>query len=273
MAKISQYEEIPLDNLVIGQGQVRTHEVGAEIDELAASIKAQGLLQPIVVCKATNPEKWEILVGQRRFLAFKRLGLESITAAILDERVSPEIAKTISITENLIRRQLSGKDLTDGITYLYNHYGNIPAVVQATGLPDKAVRNHVKYKRLTPILKDMVDNNTVDIKVALKAQDSATENNVIDEQLAIRLAQEMAPMTGVQQKKFVESVGNNPGGPIDDAIEEAKSGARVTSLQITVTESVHLAIKKFASEENSNQDEAAASLVEEALVIRGLLKG
>ena len=70
MAKISHYEEIPLDSLIIGQGQVRTHSVGAEIDELAASIETQGLLQPIVVCKANNPERWEILVGQRRFLAF-----------------------------------------------------------------------------------------------------------------------------------------------------------------------------------------------------------
>ena len=273
MAKVSRYEEIPLDNLVIGQGQARTQAVGAEIDELAASIKAQGLLQPIVVCQANNSEKWEILVGQRRFLAFKRLALESITAAILDQRVSPEQAKAISITENLIRRQLSGKELIDGITYLYNHYGTIKGVAETAGLPYEKVRIHVKYQRLMPKLKDMVDKNKVDIKVALKAQDSATNDDKVDESLAVKLAQEMAPMTGVQQKKFVENVKENPHGSIDDAIEEAKSGSKVISLQITVTENVNRAIRKFANEENSNQDEAAATLVEEALVTRGLLEG
>ena len=71
--------------------------------------------------------------------------------------------------KNLIRRQLSGKELTDGITYLYNHYGSLKHVAEATGLPYNAVRNHVKYKRLIPKLKDMVDKNKVDIKVALKS--------------------------------------------------------------------------------------------------------
>ena len=83
----------------------------------------------------------------------------------------------------------------------------------------------------------------------------------------------MAPLTGVQQKKFIEIVKDNPDSSIDDAIEEAKSGSKVTSLVITVTERVHIAIKKFASEENSNQDEAAAALVEEALITRGWLEG
>ena len=64
MPKITGYRELPLDDLVIGKGQVRTLEPGKNIEELANSIRVQGLLQPIVVCKSKEePEKWEILTG------------------------------------------------------------------------------------------------------------------------------------------------------------------------------------------------------------------
>ena len=73
MAKIAEYRDISLDDLVIGKGQVRTENPGKEIEDLAMSIESQGLLQPIVVCAARETGKWEILTGQRRFLAHKYL--------------------------------------------------------------------------------------------------------------------------------------------------------------------------------------------------------
>ena len=73
MAKIVEYRDVPLDELVIGKGQVRTQNPGAEIEDLAKSIEVQGLLQPILVCPARESGKWEILTGQRRFLAHKTL--------------------------------------------------------------------------------------------------------------------------------------------------------------------------------------------------------
>ena len=273
MAKIVEYKEIPLDDLVIGKGQVRTQDVGKGIDDLAESIKRQGLLQPIMVCEARDSSKWEILTGQRRFLAHKMLKMDSITAAVLDERVEEYQAKAISITENLIRRQLSGKELTDGIVHLYNLYGNAKTVAETTGLPYQQVLKYVKYPRLLPKLRDMVDRGQININGALKAQDSATEGyEDPDPELAITLAREMAEMTGVQQKKLVEEHRERPDKPIEELIEYARTGARVVQIVATVTQSTHAAIQRFASEEGTNQDEAAATLIEEALVGRGLLE-
>ena len=174
MAKILEYRDIPLDEMVIGVGQVRTQSPGKDIDDLVRSIETQGLLQPIVVCPARDKGKWEILVGQRRFLAHKLLRRESIAAAVLNERVRGGEAKAISITENLIRRQLSGRDLKDGILYLYNLYGSLKDVVEATGLPYTKVRDNVKYPRLIPELKQLVDDGKVDVNAAVKAQDAAS---------------------------------------------------------------------------------------------------
>ena len=130
MAKIVAYENIPLDNLVISRGQVRTHDPKRDIDSLVKSIAVQGLLHPIVVCPARESGKWEILTGQRRFFAHQILKKEDITAAIVDQRIEEHEAKAISITENLIRRKLSGQELLVGITYLYDNYKTAKAVAE-----------------------------------------------------------------------------------------------------------------------------------------------
>ena len=77
MARVTKVIEIPLVDLVIGKGQVRLTDVGKDIDELAESISKVGLLEPIVVCPTAQAGKYEILTGQRRFLAHKKLGRET----------------------------------------------------------------------------------------------------------------------------------------------------------------------------------------------------
>ncbi|MCZ0943121.1 MAG: ParB/RepB/Spo0J family partition protein [Gammaproteobacteria bacterium] len=272
MAKIIEYRDIELDDLVIGRGQVRTSSPGKGIEELAESISVQGLLQPIVVCEARTDGKWEILTGQRRFLAHKMLRKETIPAAVLDHRVDEKEAKAISITENLIRRRLSGRELKDGILYLYNIYGSINDVWEATGIPRSQIRDYVKYPRLLPELKSLVDDGAVNVNAAVKAQDASEDDNgEPDKDVAVRLAKEMEPMTGTQRKNVVRQRKDNPEKPIDDVIETAKTGARVIQIVVTVTQDAHRVIQSFAAEEKVTQDEAAAGLIEEALTGRGLL--
>ncbi len=274
MAKIMEYRDIPLGDLVIGQGQVRVRDLSKGIDDLARSIEVQGLLQPIVVCPAQNEGKWEILAGQRRFLAHQRLMKEFIAAAVLDERVSSGEAKAISITENLVRRKLSGLELKDGILYLYNRYGSIQDVRRATGLSAKVVRSNIKYPRLIQELKELVDDQGVDVNVAVRAQDAATDKatNVVNSEIAIKLAREMQPMTGIQRQRVTKVVERHPKKRVEDVIEDAKKGAQVTQIIATVTADTHAALQRFAKKEKTNQDEAAASLIEEALVGHGFLE-
>ena len=272
MAKIIDYRDIPLDDLVLGQGQARLSKPGKDVEELAESIAVQGLLQPILVCKARKPEKWEILVGQRRFLAHRMLGKETIAAAVLDGRVEEGEAKAISITENLIRRKLSGKELKDGIRYLYNIYTSVDDVHEATGLPKSKIRGYVKYPRLIPELKEMVDDEVVDVNVALKAQDASDDDDGVPiPDVAITLAKEMQEMNGAQQKNVVRDRRDHPDKPIEDVVEDAKTGGRVVQVIATVSATTHRAIQAYASEENMNQDEALVGLIEEALSGHGHL--
>ncbi|MFW6116271.1 MAG: ParB/RepB/Spo0J family partition protein [bacterium] len=269
MVQIVEFKQIPLEDLVIGTAQVRTRDVGKGIDALAESIRVNGQLEPILVAPAREDGKYEIIVGQRRFLAHQQLGKDTINAGILSERVDEITAKVLSVTENLVRRDLNRTDLIDVCTYLYKRYGTMAAVAEETGLPYDEVRKYVKYDRLIPELKELVDSHQSDLKAALRAQDAAATTGELDPEDAVKLAKEMSSMSGAQQKKIQDDLQRDPSMSVDEVIEYAKSGGKVTQIIVTLGRELHASLSKFADAEGTNQDDAAASLIEEGLDSKG----
>jgi ParB family chromosome partitioning protein len=268
-AQIKEVKPLKLSDLVIGKGQVRVKDVGKDLDELADSIRTIGLLEPIVVSPPDKSGKYQILTGQRRFLAHRQLKKATIMAAILSEAVDESVAKAISVTENLVRSELSQRELIDACTSLYKKYGSVNAVCEETGLPNSKVKHYVKYDRLLPQLKKMVDQGDVDIKVALRAQDAASVTGKPNEKEAVMLAKEMGAMSGVQQQRIVKDRIEKPDTPVDEVIESAKTGAKVTQVIVTLSADVHSSLQKFAQSEGQAQDDAAATLIEESLEQKG----
>lgn len=269
MATVKEYLQIPLDSLEIGKGQARIRDVSAGIPELADSIRKVGLLEPIVVCESMQAGKYEILTGQRRFLAHLELGLDTIWAAVLDSRVDEITAKVISVTENLVRRDLNRRDLIDACTYLFRKYGTAKAVAEETGLPYADVRNYVKYERLLPEMRELYDRGEVDLPTALRAQDAAEVTGGDVAANAIALAKEMKPMTHAQQRKLATGVTASPGKPLDETIEAAKTGAQISQIVVTMGIELRQRLHNFANDEDTSQDEAAATLIEEGLERKG----
>ena len=265
-----EVRKVRLDDLEIGLGQVRKADVGKNIAELAESIKKVGLLEPIVVAPAETPGKYEILTGQRRFLAHQEIGANDIMAVVLDEHVDEMMAKVVSVTENLVRLDLNRRDLIDACTVLYKRYGSAKDVSEATGLPYHKVLDYVKYDRLIPELKQLVDEGT-DLKAVLRAQDAASVNGEPEPQEAVTLAKEMSGMSGVQQKKLQQERQQAPDAPVDEIIEQAKSGSKITQVVVTVSDTVRSSLQQYAEAEGTNQDDAAAGLIEEGLSGKGFL--
>ena len=275
MARILDYKDIPMADLVIGKAQVRLSEVGVDVEELAASIEKQGLLEPIVVAPAETEGKFQIILGQRRFLAHKHLKLDTIKAGILDEAVDEVQAKVLSLTENLVRRDLNRKDMIDVCTALYKKYNSVADVAKDTGLPYHKVNEYVKYYRLIPELKQLVDTEGVKLKTALRAQDAAMAGTLgaleFDKEEAVKLAKEMTSMSGAQQKKIQDEIKHDPSIPMDEVIERAKSGNKITQVIVTLGENIHGSLSSYAKDEETTLDDAAASLIEIALSSRGYL--
>ncbi|QBY54451.1 ParB/RepB/Spo0J family partition protein [Cupriavidus oxalaticus] len=272
MSKFKDVRELPLEQLEIGKAQVRVRDVGRDIDELAASINKVGLLEPIVVCEV-GADKYEIITGQRRFLAHQRLKAKTILSAILKDRVDETAAKILSVTENLVRRDLNSRDLIDVCTELYRKYGTVRAVAEETGLPQNKVSQYVKYDRLAPALKGLVDDNQVSMTAALKAQTAAEQLGEVDDAELVEMAKEMTSMSGAQQSRVIEQLAESPASSIDKVLEDAKSGRKVTQIVVTLTARVHASLQQAARDDGTNQDAEAGQLIEEALIQRGLLDG
>ena len=265
MAKIVEFKDIPLENLVIGTSQVRLSDVGKEIDELADSIAKVGLLEPILVAPLESGEKYEIILGQRRFLAHQRLDEKTIKAGILDDRVEEIQAKVLSVTENLVRRNLNRKDLIDVCTYLYKHYASMKEVAEETGLPYQKVREYVKYDRLIPELKGVVDSGEANLKAALRAQDALATEGDPSPQDSVKLAKEMSQMSGAQQENIRQKLRDDSDASVDELIERAKSGEKVTSITVTLGRQIRSLLGQFAKDEGTTIGEAAAQLIESGL--------
>ena len=272
-ASIREVREIPLSSLEIGRAQVRLRDVDKEIDELANSIKAVGLLEPIVVCESETAGKYEILTGQRRFLAHQRLGKDTILAGILDERVDESTAKVLSVTENLVRRDLNSRDLVDVCTYLFKRYGSIKDVAEETGLPTAKVSQYVKYDQLIPELKEIVDSGQVKVPTALRAQQAASASGEVKAVEAVEFAKEMAPMSGAQQAKIVESRKADPEVTSEQAIEDAKSGGKITQVVVTLSSQIHGSLSDYARTEETTLDDAARILIQDGLQGKGFMEG
>jgi hypothetical protein len=78
-------------------------------------------------------------------------------------------------------------------------------------------------------------------------------------------------MSDVQRRKLVKERQENPEISVDDVIEQARTGSKITQIVVSLTGDSHGALQRFAKEEEVSQDEAAAGFIEEALISRGFM--
>lgn len=114
---------IPLE-LIDTQAQVRTKFNDETITELAADIRAHGVLQPLVVQQ--HGERFTLLIGERRLRAIRYLG--DMTAPAIVATVSNELAEEVQLMENIQREDLNTKDLSAAIKSLWKKHGTVAAV-------------------------------------------------------------------------------------------------------------------------------------------------
>lgn len=100
-----------LDHLSPQDGQPRQHFDQTKLDELSASIKDQGLIEPLVVRRTDTPDRYEIIAGERRWRASKLAGLVEVPVIVKD--VSREKAFELALIENIQREDLSGVELAE----------------------------------------------------------------------------------------------------------------------------------------------------------------
>ena len=147
-----------LADMVAGQYQPRTRMDEGALYELAESIKAQGILQPILVRQLSSGEhqgKYEIVAGERRFRAAKLAGLDSVPVLVRD--VPDEAAAAMSLIENIQREDLNPLEEAQGLQRLVKEFGlTHELAAQAVGRSRSAASNLLRLLNLADPVQTML---------------------------------------------------------------------------------------------------------------------
>ncbi len=190
---------LPLTELVAGQYQPRTRMDEGALYELAESIKAQGVMQPILVRRLTqgdNAGKYEIIAGERRFRASRLAGLDRVPVLVRD--VPDEAAAAMALIENMQREDLNPLEEAQGLQRLVKEFGlTHEQAAQAVGRSRSAASNLLRLLQLAEPVQTMLMAGDLDMghARALLALDKATQitagNQIAARKLSVREAESL----------------------------------------------------------------------------------
>jgi ParB family chromosome partitioning protein len=190
---------LPLTELVPGMYQPRTRMDEGALYELAESIKAQGIMQPILVRKlesGKNAGKYEIIAGERRSRAAKLAGLDEVP--VLVRNVPNEAAAAMALIENIQREDLNPLEEAQGLNRLIKEFGlTHELAAQAVGRSRSAASNLLRLLNLADPVQTMLMAGDIDMghARALLALDRATQitaaNQINAKKLSVREAESL----------------------------------------------------------------------------------
>ncbi|EKU84104.1 ParB family chromosome partitioning protein [Massilia sp. UYP32] len=176
-----------------GKYQPRTRMDEVSLSELAASIKTQGIMQPVLVrpLPAGSSTPYEIIAGERRFRAAQMAGLEEIPVLVRD--VDDQAAAAMALIENMQREDLNPLEEAQGIQRLISDFNfTHEQAAGAVGRSRSAVSNLLRLINLAQPVQTMLMAGDIDMghARALLAVDSANQialaNHVIAKRLSVR---------------------------------------------------------------------------------------
>jgi ParB family chromosome partitioning protein len=158
---------LPLDLLQRGKYQPRVDMRAESLDELAASIKSQGIVQPILVRPvgvraAGESQRYEIIAGERRWRAAQIAGLAEIPAVIRE--VPDEAAVAMALIENIQREDLNPLEEASALARLIGEFGlTHQAAAEAVGRSRAAVSNLLRLMDLADEVKTLLERRSIEM--------------------------------------------------------------------------------------------------------------
>lgn len=227
---------LPIDSIRPGKYQPRSFMNEAALDELAASIRAQGIIQPLIV-RELGLGDYELIAGERRWRASRKAGLSEVPVVI--KSVPDEAALAMALIENIQRQELDPIEEAQGIKRLVDEFGlTHEAAADAVGRSRSAVSNLLRLLALPQPLQQMMHEGQLEMGHArallslptvsqLELANEAVRKGMSVREVERRVQQHAAQKTTVapQQKRIDPDVAR-----LEEQVSEA-IGARVSIRQ------------------------------------------
>jgi ParB family chromosome partitioning protein len=193
-------ENLPVGSIRPGKYQPRRHFDDGALEELAASIKTQGLIQPIVVRDAGRGQ-YELIAGERRWRAAQKAGLAQIPAVVRD--IPAQSALAVALIENIQREGLTALEEAQALRRLIDEFKlSQQQAADAVGRSRAAVANLLRLLDLPEEIRDLLDEGRIEMgharalltlpaprAIALAEKAADHEWSVRELEQAVRLAQ------------------------------------------------------------------------------------
>jgi ParB family chromosome partitioning protein len=203
---------LPVTRIQAGKYQPRTRMDDGSLSELAASIKSQGIMQPVLVrpVEGAGSVGYEIIAGERRFRAAQLAGLEEIP--VLVREVDDQNAAAMALIENIQREDLNPLEEAQGIARLISEFDfTHEQAANAVGRSRSAVSNLLRLVNLAQPVQTMLMAGDIDMghARALLAVDAASQialaNQVIAKRLSVRETEKLVARTLEEQNAPAEA--------------------------------------------------------------------
>jgi len=196
--RVAEHElrTLPIDLIQRGRYQPRMDMKTETLQELADSIKVQGIVQPVVVRRLTEQGRYELIAGERRWRAAQIAGLHDIPAIIRD--IPDQAAASIALIENIQREELNALEEANAISRLVNEFSMTHQdVAEAVGRSRAAVTNILRLLELGEPVKRMLEVGDIEMghARALLAlppeQQPLAANQIVTRGLSVREAERL----------------------------------------------------------------------------------
>ena len=203
--KVTSVTVAPIGSLVPGRYQPRTQFVSSELKALAASIKVNGIIQPILVRNSQiNPEKWEIVAGERRWRAAQIAQLHEVP--ILVRKLTNIKALEIALVENLQRANLSPLEEARGYEQLIQEFSHTQEkLAEMLGKSRSHVANMIRLLSLSDSVKSLITSGALSAGHARALLNASNPGElaklVVKRGLNVRQTETLAKKAGVKSRK------------------------------------------------------------------------
>ena len=198
-------QTLAIDRIKPGKYQPRTRMDSASLDELAQSIREQGIMQPILV-RPIEGARFEIIAGERRWRAAQRAGLTEIPALV--RTVPDQAALALALIENIQREDLNVLEEALGIERLIAEFGlTHDAAAKAVGRSRSAVTNLLRLRELSKPVQEYLMAGQLDMGHARAllglpaGTQAAAAARIIAQGLSVRDSERLAHTLGNPQKR------------------------------------------------------------------------
>jgi ParB/RepB/Spo0J family partition protein len=261
---LSKFEPaLPIDKIDIADENVRKSRQKAGLEELKQSIVKLGLIHPVIVIKVKD--RYSLVSGQRRYLAFVDLKRTTIPALIIDP-VDSITQEMISFSENIHRKALPYDDTIRVCGELFDRYSGpqskrIERIAKDLGISPGTVTKYLSYRLVPAEVQQLVTEGKLTPTLAYRITTSFWPNVA----KITAIAKEVTRMTKPEWERLLDVGRREPQSPVQEIVRRAKIPERKFVISVPIDQEQQVLLERMANKRQTDVVSMVRSLIEDLI--------